>query len=224
MRTAHAYLRVSTATQDADNQRRSVDDYAARAGFTLATICKDEASTMQHWRSRAIASMIAAALPGEHIICAEVSRAARSVLEVLEIAKACAERGISLHFAKNSLVLDATMQSRITVTVLALAAEIERDFISARTKEALAARKAAGGKLGRPAGSQNKKLKLSDRDTEMQKYLRAHVSLSAIARIMAVSTTTLRRYLKRAQSELTEQDKLFLGGTNAKAIGRARRH
>jgi len=202
--TAHAYCRVSTSTQDAKNQWESINAYATRAGLDVGEVCEDEASTQIHWRDRQIARLIEQVLPGEHIICSEVSRAARSVLEVLEIAKECAGRGISLHFAKNSLVLDATMQSRITVTVLALAAEIEREFISARTKEALARKRAQGATLGRPKGARAKKLKLTERDAEIRRYIKARVSKLAIARVLEVSTTTLRRYLKRA-AEQAEQ-------------------
>jgi len=52
----------------------------------------------------------------------------------------CIERGVHLHVAKNGIVFDDTMQSKVVATVLGLVAEIERDFISARTKEALAKR------------------------------------------------------------------------------------
>jgi hypothetical protein len=56
----------------------------------------------------------------------------------MEIGREYIERGVHLHVAKNSIVFDDPMQSKIVATVLGLVAEIECDFISSRTKEALA--------------------------------------------------------------------------------------
>ncbi len=93
------------------------------------------------------------------------------------------------------MVFDNSLQSKITATVLGLAAEIEREFISSRTKEALAARKAAGVKLGRPQGKA-KKLKLDAKRGEIQKYLNMGVSKAAIAKIVGCPSTTLYDYCK----------------------------
>jgi DNA invertase Pin-like site-specific DNA recombinase len=73
---------------------------------------------------------------------------------VLEILEHAAEKGVSVHIVENRMVMDSSIQSRITATVLELTAEIEWEFISTRTVEALARRKAQGLPLGRPKGSQ----------------------------------------------------------------------
>ena len=78
---------------------------------------------------------------------------ARSTLQVLEMLEHCMTEGVSVHIAKQQMVLDGSMPSRITAPVLGLAAEIEREMISLRTTEALAKRKAAGLPLGRPKGT-----------------------------------------------------------------------
>jgi DNA invertase Pin-like site-specific DNA recombinase len=104
------------------------------------------------WRDRQLGKMIRGAGEGDVIVVSEVSRLARSTLQVLEIGRECIEKSVQLHVAKNGIVFDNSMQSRIVAVVLALVAEIERDFISSRTKEALAKRKAEGMKLGRPVG------------------------------------------------------------------------
>ncbi len=93
------------------------------------------------------------------------------------------------------MVFDNSLQSRITATVLGMAAEIEREFISSRTKEALAVRKAAGMKLGRPRGKAQK-LKLDEKRDEIQKYLDLGVSKAAIAKIIGCPATTLYDYCK----------------------------
>ena len=90
------------------------------------------------------------------LVAAEVSRLARSTLQVLELLQAAAERGVTVHIAKNRMVLDQSLPATITATILGLAAQIEREFISARTKEALERRKTAGLPLGRPKGRATK--------------------------------------------------------------------
>ena len=107
---------------------------------------------------------------GDVLVAAEVSRLARSTLQVLELLQAAAERGLTVHIAKNRMVLDQSLPATITATILGLAAQIEREFISARTKEALERRKAAGLPVGRPKGRATK-LMLDDRRAEIVDYL-----------------------------------------------------
>ena len=79
---------------------------------------------------------------GDVVLFAEVSRMARSTLQVLEILACCMQREVHVHIAKEQMVLDGLLPSRITATVLGLAAEIEREFLALRTREALAKRRA----------------------------------------------------------------------------------
>ena len=76
-------------------------------------------------------------------------------METLAIA---AQKGIDLYAVKGEWQLNSTMQSKIMAMVFAIAAEIERDLISQRTKEALRVKKAAGVKLGRPRDPGKSKL------------------------------------------------------------------
>lgn len=92
---------------------------------------------------------------------------ARSTIQVLEILELCMDKGITVHIAKQNMVLDGSMQSKIIATILGLAGEIDREFIRMRTKEALAARKAKGQILGRPPGPA-KKLKLDDKREQIE--------------------------------------------------------
>lgn len=104
-------------------------------------------------------------------------------------------RGVHLHVAKNGIVFDDSMQSKIVATVLGLVAEIERDFISSRTKEALAKRKADGMRLGRPPGAV-KKLRLDPLANKIDDYLKLGIDKRAIAKLLDVAPGTLYNWLK----------------------------
>ena len=124
----------------------------------------DSVSGQKRWRDRELGQLLTqTAIAGDLIVFAEISRMARSTLQVLEILECCMQRELIVHIAKQQMVLDDNLPSRITATVLGLAAEIERELISMRTKEALAKRKASGKPLGRPKGRQSAKLKLDPR-------------------------------------------------------------
>ena len=193
--TTYAYLRVSTDVQDVHNQRHGVLEYANQRGLSPMEFIEDSVSGKKPWQDRQLGRVLANASEGDTLIVSEVSRLARSTLQVLEILRHCTESQINLHIAKNNMIFDNSMQSRITATVLGMAAEIEREFISSRTKEALAARKAAGVKLGRPQGKA-KTLKLDAKRDEIQKYLNMGVSKAAIAKIVDCPATTLYDYCK----------------------------
>ena len=150
--TNFAYLRVSTDRQDAKNQKLGILDYCNSKNINNLKIVEDTISGTTAWRERAIGKLIENGITGDTIIVAEVSRLGRSILQVLEIMEIAAQKGISIHIAKNRMIMDGSMQSTITATVLGLVAQIEREFLSSRTKEALQQKKLDGVKLGRPKG------------------------------------------------------------------------
>ena len=149
----YAYLRVSTNQQDVDNQRHGILEYANHSSLGHLKFVSDSISGQKRWRDRQLGELLTkTAQAGDVIIFAEISRMARSTLQVLEILECCMQRELIVHIAKQQLVLDDNLPSRITATVLGLAAEIERELISIRTKEALAKWKASGKPLGRHLG------------------------------------------------------------------------
>lgn len=190
-----AYLRVSTDAQDVANQKHGVVRYCVDKKLLEPVFVEDTVSGRSDWRDRQLGKMIRGAGQGDVIVVSEVSRLARSTLQVLEIGRECIERGVHLHVAKNGIVFDDSMQSKIVATVLGLVAEIERDFISSRTKEALAKRKAEGMKLGRPVGA-SKNLKLDKHADRIDRYLEKSINKVAIAKLLDVSPNTLYEWLK----------------------------
>ena len=79
------------------------------------------------------------------------------------------------------------INSKVLTFAVTHSAEIERNLISQRTKEALARKKSEGMRLGRPKGSQNKKVELLGKEQDIKQLLDKQVSVSAIARILNIN-------------------------------------
>lgn len=193
----YAYLRVSTDQQDVDNQRHGILSYCNSHNLnTHISFIEDTVSGRKKWRERKIGELLTATMQsGDTLVVSEISRMARSTLQVLEIA---ADSGMSVHVVKQDMVFAETsdMTSTIMATVLGLAAQIEREFVSQRTKEALAARKQAGMQLGRPPGPAARH-KLDDREMEIRGLLDKQVNKRAIAKIVECAPSTLYDWMKR---------------------------
>lgn len=194
--TYFAYLRVSTDEQDTKNQKFGILDYCNKNNFAPIKFIEDTASGKIAWQDRMIGQIMEKAIKGDFVIVSEISRLGRSTLQVLEILEKAAKKEVSMHIAKNNMIVDGSIQSTITATVLGLAAQIERDFISARTKEALAKLKFDGFKLGRPKG-QSTQLKLDSFEDEIKGYLKKGINKRAISKLIECSPATLYLWLKR---------------------------
>lgn len=197
----YAYLRVSTDSQDVANQKHGIYEYANRVGIANIVFVEDIITGKKKWHERQLGKLIDGMGEGDKLIFAEVSRIARSTLQVLEVLEVCMDKGICVYIAKQNMQLDGSMQSKITATVLGLAAEIEREFISMRTKEALAARKQKGMILGRPKGHAPT-LKLDSKREQIEKYLNMGLGLRPTAKLIDEPPSTLRDYMKRRDLKL----------------------
>lgn len=208
-RSTYAYLRVSTDAQDVANQKLGVLEYCAQQGFGAPHLVEDTVSGKVDWQKRKIGELLMTIPEGSVLVAAEITRLARSTLYVLEMLKLAAERGISVHVVKSRLVLDGSLSSKITATILALAGEIEREFIAARTKEALQRRKESGLPMGRPVGPAEH-LSLDEKAGEIDKYLKLGLNKRAIAKLCGCSPTTLYDWLKRRRPAVIESGKTVI--------------
>ncbi len=152
------YLRVSREEQDLDKNRADILALANREDLGRVEFVEEKASGRIAWRKRRIADILEEPCEGDVLIVSELSRLGRSMLECMEILSIASDAGIRVHAIKGTWRLDETIQSRIIAMAFSMAAEIERDLISARTREALRARKASGQPLGRPKGPGKSKL------------------------------------------------------------------
>jgi len=193
----YAYLRVSTNQQDIENQKLGITEYAVARNILIDEFVEDIVSGTKDWQKRTLGNIIDSAQAGDVLLFSEISRIARSTLQCLQVLQIAADKKIIIHIVKQQMVLDNSLNSKIIATTLALASEIEREFISMRTKEALKKAKEKGKILGRPKGSQSTNATLATNHEQIENLLRDKVSLSAIGRMMKVDRKTVSRYVQK---------------------------
>ena len=115
---------------------------------------------------------------------------------IMEILNHCMEKGCKVWTIKDNYRLGDDIQSKVLAFAFGLAAEIERDLIAQRTKEALARKKAEGVTLGRPVGRKSSKVKLSGKEDYIRELLVQGVSISEIARIYKTHRNTVSKFIK----------------------------
>jgi len=147
-----AYLRVSTDQQDLNNQKVEIESYAKRRTLKIDEWLEVEISSRKNMRDRRITELIQGLKKGDKLIVSELSKLARSMRETHNIVHDIAKRKAELHVIKQNLITKGTndLSTKIYINSFAMAAEIERDLISQRTKNGLARVKAEGRKLGNP--------------------------------------------------------------------------
>jgi DNA invertase Pin-like site-specific DNA recombinase len=149
---------VSTADQDLEKDKASILNLANEKDLGQVIFIEEKISGTISWKKRKIAPIIDDLCEGDSLIVSELSRIGRSMLEIMQVLSIALDKGIRVYTVKGNWQLDQSIQSKIVAIVFSMAAEIERDLISRRTKEALNARKLAGIKLGRPRGVGKSKL------------------------------------------------------------------
>jgi len=194
------YIRVSTDSQDNLSQQTQLAAWLRQRPTEPVTEYLDTASGAKRWQDRALADALRNSQPGDSIAVSEISRIARSTLGVLSFLEAAAAAHVHVHAVRSGIALDGSMSAKITITILALCAEIERDLLRERTTAALAARRANGQVLGRPLGARSAS-KLTKRAPEIDRLLAADVSKRAIARLLDCSPQTLYTFLSRRDSD-----------------------
>lgn len=147
-----AYLRMSTLKQDNSKNKADILLFANSKQFGNVEFYEEFCSGKTNWKERKIGHILEIAQPKDRIIVSEFSRLARSMLQCLEILSVAMEKQISIYAIKGNWTLDDSIQSKVLAFAFSLASEIERDLISARTVEALKAKREAGIVLGRPRG------------------------------------------------------------------------
>ena len=189
-----AYLRVSTDAQDVEKNKTDILRLANEKDLGKVQWIEETGSGKVSWRKRKIAQIIDDAEEGDTLVVSELSRLGRSMLEIMEILSVATQKGLAIYAVKGNWQLDGSLQSKVVAMAFAMAAEIERDLISQRTKEALAARKKAGKTLGRPRGVG--KSKLDQYEPEIRGLLNNGSTITFIAQRYGTTKSNLHRWMK----------------------------
>lgn len=200
--STYAYIRVSTEMQTYENQEYEICRYCSSRAITIDRWVTESVSGTVEFEKRQLGKMIRKMRRGDLLVCTELSRLGRNMLMIMSILNVCSEKGISIHTIKDNFDLSDTINSKIIAFAFALAAEIERNLISQRTKEALAVRKMNGMRLGRPPGSSRKRETILNEKDCIMKLLDKGCTLTFIAKRYHVHRNTIKKYLKEMDLDL----------------------
>jgi DNA invertase Pin-like site-specific DNA recombinase len=193
--TTIAYLRVSTDDQDIEKNKFDILQLANEKGLGKVEWVEETITSRVSWKKRKIAQVIDELGEGDHLIVSELSRLGRSMLECMEILSIAAQKGTHIYAVKGNWQLDNSIQSKIIAMAFSMAAEIERDLISQRTREALAAKKKNGVKLGRPRGTGRSKL--DQYRPEIEALLANGSTQKFVAQRYGTTEANLSRWMKK---------------------------
>lgn len=178
-----AYLRTSTDKQDLNNQKMEVLEYANRQDIKIDDFIAISMSSRRAQRARRIDELLEKLNPDDTLLVTELSRLGRSTGEVIDLIDHLLQADIRIVVLKQNLLLNKEqddIQSLTMITLLSLFAQMERMMISRRTKEALAAKRAQGIRLGKPKGTVQKSVYDKDKD-RISDLIQMGVSLRKIS-------------------------------------------
>lgn len=200
----YAYIRVSTDKQTVENQRFEVQNFANLRRLVIDKWVSETASGTKAAKDRKLGPLLKKMKKGDTLILSEISRLGRNLMGIMSILNLCMTKETIVLTVKEGYELGNNINSQVLAFAFGLSAQIERELISQRTKEGLARRKAAGQKLGRPAGGKNSHYKLSGKETVIQRMLEAGCSKAAICRKLKCNFKTLDDHLARMQEKPCE--------------------
>ena len=195
----YGYIRVSSDKQTVENQRFEINNFCKKEKLTINGWIEETISGTKSYNKRELGKLLKSVQKGDLIICAELSRSGRNLFMIMEILNICMTKECRVWTIKDNYRLGDDIQSKVLAFAFGLSAEIERNLISQRTKEALARKKAEGIVLGRPKGRKSapEKYKLYSKKCLIEELLKANVSKRQIAQICKADRNTLDRYIKQ---------------------------
>ncbi|KAA6302184.1 MAG: putative DNA-invertase from lambdoid prophage Rac [Candidatus Ordinivivax streblomastigis] len=192
----YGYIRVSSDKQTTENQHFEITNYSKANKLPIGEWIEETISATKRLSERKFGSLLEKMQKGDILIVTELSRLGRNLMQIMSILHTCMEKDIMVFTIKENYELGNNINSKVLAFAFGLSAEIERNLISQRTKEALARKKAEGVVLGRPKGSKSKVKKLTGKEAEIKTLLDKRVSKSAIARILGVHRLTVAEFVK----------------------------
>ena len=203
----YGYIRVSSDKQTVENQRFEIQRFCKQEGLSVDGWIEETVSGTRNYDKRELGTLLNKVQKDDLIICSELSRLGRSLFMIMEILNHCMDKECRVWTIKDSYRLGDDIQSKVLAFAFGLSAEIERNLISQRTKEALARKKAEGVTLGRPKGKKSSKVKLSGNEEMIRDLRESGVTISQIASIYHVNRNTVSRFIRNhINSEMEENE------------------
>ena len=197
----YGYIRVSSDRQTVENQRFEITQFSKKQGFHIDGWIEETISGTKGYNKRALGKLLRHVRKGDMIICSELSRLGRNLFMIMEILYICMTKECRVWTIKDGYRLGEDIQSKVLAFAFGLSAEIERNLISQRTKEALKRKRDEGVTLGRPKGSRTAttNLKLYPHRRWIKDQIELGSSKSSIARHLHTDVKTINRFLARCQ-------------------------
>ena len=192
----YGYIRVSTDKQTTENQRFEIEKYCIAQTIVIGEWIEETISATKKLEERKFGALLKKMVKNDQLIVSELSRLGRNLMQIMSILHGCMERDIKVFTIKEKYELGNNINSKVLAFAFGLSAEIERNLISQRTKEALARKKAEGVILGRPKGRKSNNLKLTGKEEEIKRLLSKRISVSAISRLLNVHRLTVSSFIK----------------------------
>ena len=204
----YGYIRVSTDRQTVENQRYEIKNFCKKNDMKIDGWISDEGiSGTKDPEKRELGKLLEKAKAGDYILCSELSRLGRSLMMIMAILNECTKKKVNIWTIKDNYRLDNDISSAVIAFAYGLSAQIERQLISQRTKEALARKKAEGVFIGRPKGSLSKKVKLTGKEKDILKYIKQGMSQREISEKLGVSKGTVNRFIRREKLHNYKENK-----------------
>jgi DNA invertase Pin-like site-specific DNA recombinase len=193
----YGYIRVSSDKQTVENQRFEINNFCSKESMVIDGWIEETISGTKNYNKRQLGKLLKRVQKDDLIICAELSRLGRNLFMIMEILNICMTKECRVWTIKDNYRLGEDIQSKVLAFAFGLSAEIERNLISQRTKEALARIKAEGTDLGRKKGVRNKSLNriCKSKHTYIVSQFNNGFSIPEIAKNIKVARGTLYRYL-----------------------------
>lgn len=192
----YGYIRVSTERQTTENQKFEIKNYAREKGIIIDEWIEETISATKKLDQRKFGQLLHKMKKGDMLVVSELSRMGRNLMQIMKILHDCMEKDIQVFTIKERYELGNNINSKVLAFAFGLSAEIERNLISQRTKEALARKKAEGVILGRPVGSRSSSLKLTGKEEEIKRLLKKKISYSGIGRLLGAHRLTVSSFIK----------------------------
>lgn len=191
----YGYIRVSTDTQTVENQRFEILDFCKKNNLTVDSWIEETISGTCDVQKRKLGILLSNIKSGDLIICSELSRLGRNLFMIMSVLNILLEKNAKVWTIKDGYRLGDDIQSKVLAFAFGLSAEIERNLISQRTKEALHRKKSEGKILGRPKGSKNKKSKLDGAELAISVMLLSGTKIYTMAKLYKTHRATVKRFI-----------------------------